>query len=440
MIARLPLYCGYVLLAFLSGIALRAKPLLIPAGLAGFGQPLASPANPADIAPDPGEEATGPAHYDSLPAPLPPNLVALDFEATGTSEFGDLVRLGSSAHYIEKVTVTMSSGALRSDYASHPTSPFGFTHPVTLKLFGVDRSGGAPRPGELIASITRRVLIPWRPEPDLTSTSPLRPWKAADGNYYAGLAFNLTFELGGAQGALPDEVIYTISFNTQHEGPAPIGLPGPYNALRIALSERAPQPGIDVEPDAVFWRNRVANDAAASAASLAVPQRDTGWTPYRPAVRFTNSSFGAIAETVANLRTLQTLDRARSFALRDAATLVGFALPRGFWDGNTRLHLGEGEVVFSALADAAEDLGRVATSDDPVAPATAQSLRALERAAQNLAEATLGDAILSGGSNAHIFKAQDALEEAGEHVSAGRAPAAIEAYAEAWREAQRAIK
>ena len=42
-------------------------------------------------------QAAGGTIYDSIPAPLPPNVASLGFEATSTSEFGDRIAFAPPA-------------------------------------------------------------------------------------------------------------------------------------------------------------------------------------------------------------------------------------------------------------------------------------------------------------------------------------------------------
>ncbi|HUR56890.1 MAG TPA: hypothetical protein VM029_04215, partial [Opitutaceae bacterium] len=403
-----------------------AKPIL-PAGLAGF--PAAGPTAESDRASTDNSDdlPLGAPQFDTTPVPLPPNAASLGHEAAATSEFGDLVRLSGAAHFIDSVTVTLSTSAIRSDYAG--SSPFGFTHPVTLKLYSVDRTGAAPRAGAVIATLQHAFLIPWRPEPHATSTAPSRPWRAANGKYYSGLAFNLTFDLGALGLTLPDEVIFGVSFNTHHYGDTPIGVAGPYDRLGVVVASAPPVPGVDIDTDAVFWRT--ANAAAytdGGAAGVNVFRSDTGWTPYTPAIRFTNSAYGTLADTAAALRTLHSGERTIDFALSDAATLLSFALPRGFWDGHNRLQLDGGGPVFELIAEAAQELATVAATRDAHAAEARRLLTPLLGAAQSLAETALGDAIIAGGDARRISRSQDALDRAQANVSASEAVKAVDAY------------
>src|SRR4051812_43431744 len=222
-----------------SGTLARAQPIL-PQIVFGQSAPAAQTDDADDI-------PRGEPQFDATPTPLPPNVPSLGYHITATSEFGDYVRFAGAAHFIHSRTVPMSSWAIHSDYTG--TSPIGFTHPVTLKIYDVDRRSLQPKPGAVRATVTTRFLIPWRPEPEPSGlVSPLRPWRGSDGNFYGGLAFNITFDLSSLALSLPNEVIFSISFNTQNQGPAPLGTPGPYNSLNVGVSALPPSAGADMGP------------------------------------------------------------------------------------------------------------------------------------------------------------------------------------------------
>jgi hypothetical protein len=58
--------------------------------------------------------AQGVAIYDSIPAPLPPNVPSVGYQATQTAEFGDLIQFGGNGRTLTQVTLVMSDWALAS--------------------------------------------------------------------------------------------------------------------------------------------------------------------------------------------------------------------------------------------------------------------------------------------------------------------------------------
>jgi hypothetical protein len=220
---------------------------------------------------------TSSAVYDATPSPLPPNVASLGFQATSTSEFGDYVHLDGTDRELDAVTVTMSDWALHSSY---PTlgSDAGWTHPITVNIYGVDNTGPTPTAGSLLATSTQTFTIPWRPE---ASAECGTAWKATDGQCYNGVAFDISFALGNLNVTLPDDVIVGIAYNTQSYGAAPIGAPGPYNSLNVGVpTNQLVTVGTDDDTDAVFWNTSHGpfyTDGGAS--GIGTFRADTNWTP-----------------------------------------------------------------------------------------------------------------------------------------------------------------
>ena len=227
--------------------------------------------------------------YDAVLDRLPPNLVSQPFQAQQTAEFGDHIALAGTNRVLQSATVTMSTWAKYSEWAGLPAA--GWQHPITLTVYNVnDNSVDPPALGTPIESITQTFDIPWRPED--TPECRVGAWRPRGKTCYSGMAFNIEFDLTSI-GAVPDEFIYGIAYNTQTWGYSPIGEPGPYNSLNVGLIDADDYPGqptvgTDVEPDAVFW-----NTATAGLYSDGGPggtfRRDTGWTGYTPAVMFAAS-------------------------------------------------------------------------------------------------------------------------------------------------------
>ena len=239
--------------------------------------------------------ATSVAIFNSIPDPLPGNLPSQPYQAQQATEVGDYIQFAGTARNLSSVTVTMSSWAMHSEYPDMPTE--GFTHPLTLNIYNVDKSGGTPALGSLIKTVTKNFVMQWRPAEDPincpTKTDPGYAYKwqstpgAPDTNCYNGFVFNVVFDLSSEGITLPDEIIYGIASNTQTYGNPPIGVPGPYNSLNFALNTAAPSVGTDGEPDAVFWNTITAGWYADGGASgTGIFRRDTGWTGYVPAIRF----------------------------------------------------------------------------------------------------------------------------------------------------------
>jgi len=248
--------------------------------------------------------------YDSIPAPLPPNVTSLGYQATQTSEFGDLIQFDGTSRTLSRVTLTMSDWALASDYPAFPgSSGPTWSHPLTLNLYNVDNSGPNPAPGTLIATRTQTFAIPWRPVADPTCPGGTA-WRASDGNCYNGLAFTVAFDFPGT--TVPNQIIYGVAFNTQTWGYNPIGAPGPYVSLNFGLAQLPPSVGINPFPDTAYWNTQTAgNYADGGAGGVGIFRRDTNWTPFSGAVTFETQ---ALAE-VPTLSPFGLLLLASSFAL-----------------------------------------------------------------------------------------------------------------------------
>lgn len=199
--------------------------------------------------------------YNSIPSPLPGNLVSLGYEATSTAEFGDRIQFGGTWRKGYQVTQTMSSwGCETGNWQSGCITTPGatFSHPITLNIYNV---GPGNSVGSLIASVTKTFAIPYRP-----SASPAcgTRWQDSSGNCWNGLATNITFDLSGV--SLPNQVIYSIAYNTTHYGASPIGQSAAcfstfagcgYDSLNVAL-EGNPTVGSAPAPLDAYWNTLVA--------------------------------------------------------------------------------------------------------------------------------------------------------------------------------------
>lgn len=105
---------------------------------------------------------------------------------------------------------------------SIPGNSGGFYHPVTLAFYDYENTGGVET-YRLLTSQTVQALVPWRPV------------TRADGTAYPhnGHAFRVPFSFTDGV-VLPPDVWVAVSFNTNTQGTAPIGVPGPYDALNIS--------------------------------------------------------------------------------------------------------------------------------------------------------------------------------------------------------------
>ena len=79
-------------------------------------------------------QATGTVVFDSIPSPIPGNVVSKGFQCCQTAELGDEITLeGDTPRRLGFVTVLMSSWSLHSNYPAMDAA--GYTHPITLNIY-----------------------------------------------------------------------------------------------------------------------------------------------------------------------------------------------------------------------------------------------------------------------------------------------------------------
>ncbi len=193
--------------------------------------------------------AAAPPAYSDISTTVPGNVVSIGFEATGTTEFGDLIKFEGTdrARADLPITVVMSSHACQSDAQNGPvcTTTPGATFPAKLTLTLYDGTGDAI--GAKILATTKTVPMRYRPSADSVNCTN-GGWSS---KCYSGQAVLVTFALPAGSN-LPDEVVWTISFSTGDYGPDKTnGTYTPMNSLNVGADKLAGQPshGTDVVPD-----------------------------------------------------------------------------------------------------------------------------------------------------------------------------------------------
>jgi hypothetical protein len=237
--------------------------------------------------------------YNSIQSPVPGspgavgNVPSLGFQATQTAEFGDKVNLSASGP-LGDAKVLMSSWACETGSGNTCASTPGHTYAVPITFHVYAPAGNTTGVGAQLLSKTQTFNIPFRPSADAVNCTGPDAGKWYDGSACnSGLANVITFNLTSgttpaAPVSLPSTVIWTVSFNTQSWGAAPLGVDGPYNSLNVGLLA-APTPsnpvaGSDVDPDGLFWNTSTAgNYTDGGTAGVGVLRFDTAWTPYTPA-------------------------------------------------------------------------------------------------------------------------------------------------------------
>jgi hypothetical protein len=233
--------------------------------------------------------APGTVRYDSQPDPLPGNLFSEAFQAQQMSEFGDQIMFAAGPPELGTVSVVFSSfacqmGAWNTNDCSS-ASGATFDHPITFNIYEVD-AADPTGVGDLITTVTQTVAVPFRPSADPVNCPPTAPvapggWLGPTGLCHNGLAFTVEFDLGGV--TVPDEIIFSVSFNTSGYGTPPLPVPGPQDSLNVGVVTTSPAIGTDVDTTVLFT-----NNPSPLGGPPGVFQADPGFDPgFTPAVRFT---------------------------------------------------------------------------------------------------------------------------------------------------------
>jgi hypothetical protein len=185
--------------------------------------------------------------YNNIPSPLPGNLPSQGYQATQTAELGGQIQLAGTERQNATVTIGMSSWACQTGGSDPPNQPCltspgsTFTHPITLNVYALGSSNSV---GPRLISVTRPVVVPFRPsQDDVNCTGPSTgAWfDPVQSKCVNGKLFTTSFALGDL--VLPNKVIVSVAFNTETWGYNPIGTGGPYNSLNFALTDGFTNPG-----------------------------------------------------------------------------------------------------------------------------------------------------------------------------------------------------
>jgi uncharacterized protein YjdB len=231
-------------------------------------------------------DSTSVAAYNAIPFNaancLPP---AYGFESSTFNELGNGVNLatgtGRSLVSLNVVFRSFACGVSGTWYdpnnpcVTDPANPT-FQWPITANIYAVQTTG-CPQgvtacPGPLLATISPMQTIPFRPSADPVHC-PGTPYQwfnpnditdnvTSPGKCESGIATVLTFNFPPGV-TLPDQVIWTVAFNTTDFGPSPIGTnpacsgtPAgcPYDALNVGVKtySGSPYAGSSIDPNGAF--------------------------------------------------------------------------------------------------------------------------------------------------------------------------------------------
>lgn len=172
--------------------------------------------------------------YGTIPEPLPPSLASLNYEASLTGEFGNMIQFATGTpRRLGSIRIGMVTWAYFSKYnpGSIQQKNTGWRHPITLNIY---KANSDYTVGALLGSLSYWIDIPWRPEPVPTCTG-ARWFSDVDQLCHSGMAFDVGLDFAPLAMVLPERVIFGIAYDTQHAG-NPIGTIGPYNDLNVGVS------------------------------------------------------------------------------------------------------------------------------------------------------------------------------------------------------------
>jgi hypothetical protein len=189
------------------------------------------------------------------------------FAASQTSELGSEVQLAAGAGTtLVSTSVVFSSWACQVGdwYDGSCVTNVGatFTHPITANVYAGPCTGSPCVPGALLATVTQNATIPYRPSADPVGCSTPTQWlNPANGLCQDAIETVITFDFPSGI-TLPNDVIWTVAFDTTNYGSHPIGAKPcsstvegcPYDSLNIGTMSfpGAPYAGTQVDPNGAF--------------------------------------------------------------------------------------------------------------------------------------------------------------------------------------------
>jgi uncharacterized protein YjdB len=229
------------------------------------------------------------------------------FQAQQISEFGNAVTLatGTGRTLVSLNVLFASYGCGVSGFWSDPinlcvTDPANptFQWPITANIYANACPGPTPCLGSLLATVTQTQTIPFRPSADPTCPDPTKFRNSLNTISPGGCQSNIRavltftgFTLSTGVTTLPNDVIWTVAFNTSNYGlmPMPCGNSNPgcgYDSLNVGAQSftGAPYAGTNTDPNGAFL-NSLSPGAYCpnTTGGTGVLRLDTGcWGPYTP--------------------------------------------------------------------------------------------------------------------------------------------------------------
>lgn len=218
---------------------------------------------------------------------------------TQYNEFGDRVILAGNARILETVSFALSSWPIQAGANSvswcesnaGKCTDRGFLYPMTLGVYsGTDASK--------IDSFTQEVFIPWRPAGDescpVATGAPHLGWLQGGECYnHGGIISYAAFNVAGEGLIVPNDVIFSVSWNTRNYGYEPTGVAGPIDAVNLAWRNSSTH-GVSVGTDQNAGQMYMQNNSSAF--------RAVDWgTPFNTAMRVTATTDAAAPTVRVNL-------------------------------------------------------------------------------------------------------------------------------------------
>jgi len=229
--------------------------------------------------------SAGSVLYDSTPKPGTVSVPSVGPEAYAFNRVGNEVLLRNHQSAVRHVSVTMSSWACQSgDWQTGCTTKPGakFRVPITLNLYRyakTNRTTGVAKPGARILSVTKTFSVKYRPSSVSAAES---RYMGSDGVLHNGIAQTITFPVNVK---LPNDVVWTVSYNTNTSGIHPLSQASPADSLNVGLSPNV-RVSHDRVPGTIMWDTRFASFTGGAPFVTGELNRDSGWAGYVPAARF----------------------------------------------------------------------------------------------------------------------------------------------------------
>ncbi|MCU1690332.1 MAG: Ig domain protein group 1 domain protein [Jatrophihabitantaceae bacterium] len=243
--------------------------------VAAVGTMALAAAGPATAGPSASSGGAAGSGYNAIPSKVSGNVPSVSFEGAPAKELGDLVTLGGKARNLDSMSVLFSSWSCEagSYFDGNCRTDPGATFEVPITFTIYDSTGNVVLTDE---SVT--MDIPYRPSASgqCTGVDAGKWYNSKDRTCYNGFPFIATVKMS-AERPLPDQVIWSVQYNTTSSGYAPIGNLLPCSSQRAGCAYDSLNVGAFSYPNAPFTGADVDSDVVFLDGAL-----QSGWTGNRP--------------------------------------------------------------------------------------------------------------------------------------------------------------